>query len=149
MTPGAECPLDDLGDGRQIQQSVDRRVVEMDGCGPTGHVGYCIRTMPTDHHAAAAASSGDRPRRWAFALVCLTYGTATVGEQLLSPLFPTARRDLGLTTGQGGVAFAVLAVERKNVLDLGQRLLQVLGHAVKRVRQFTHFVVAQVADAVT
>ena len=66
--------------------------------------------MPTDHHAAAAASSGDRPRRWAFALVCLTYGTATVGEQLLSPLFPTARRDLGLTTGQGGVAFAVLAV---------------------------------------
>lgn len=66
--------------------------------------------MPTDHHAAAAASSGDRPRRWAFALVCLTYGTATVGEQLLSPLFPTARTDLGLTTGQGGVAFAVLAV---------------------------------------
>ncbi len=49
--------------------------------------------------------------RWApFLLVCLTYGSATVGEQLLSPLFPAARTDLGLSKGQGGIAFGVLAV---------------------------------------
>lgn len=45
-----------------------------------------------------------------FGLVCLTYMAATVGEQVLSPLFPTTRGDLGLSKGQGGVAFAVLAL---------------------------------------
>ena len=44
-----------------------------------------------------------------FALVCATYAAVTVGEQLLSPLFPTARAELGMTKAQGGVAFAVLA----------------------------------------
>lgn len=52
----------------------------------------------------------DVPPRWgAFALLCGAYLTATVGEQLLSPIFPTVRRSLGLTAGQGGVAFGVLA----------------------------------------
>lgn len=48
--------------------------------------------------------------RWGvFTLVCLAYLVATTGEQLLSPLFPTVRRDLALTVGQGGIAFGVLS----------------------------------------
>ncbi|MGH9133297.1 MAG: MFS transporter [Ilumatobacteraceae bacterium] len=54
--------------------------------------------------------STGRPRWGALALVCGTYFAATVGEQLLSPLFPTTREDLGLSEGQGGVAFGVLAL---------------------------------------
>ena len=42
--------------------------------------------------------------------VCGAYFAATVGEQLLSPLFPTAADDLGLSEGQGGIAFGVLAL---------------------------------------
>ena len=54
--------------------------------------------------------SAGQPRWGAIALVCGTYFAATVGEQLLSPLFPTARDDLGLSEGQGGIAFGVLAL---------------------------------------
>jgi predicted MFS family arabinose efflux permease len=54
--------------------------------------------------------SAGKPRWGALALVCGTYLAATVGEQLLSPLFPTAREDLGLSEGQGGVAFGALAL---------------------------------------
>ena len=54
--------------------------------------------------------SAGQPRWGALALVCGTYFAATVGEQLLSPLFPTAREDLGLSEGQGGVAFGALAL---------------------------------------
>lgn len=54
--------------------------------------------------------SAGQPRWGALALVCGTYFAATVGEQLLSPLFPTARHELGLSEGQGGVAFGVLAL---------------------------------------
>lgn len=50
-----------------------------------------------------------RLRPGALALVCGTYFAATVGEQLLPPLFPTVRQDLGLTEGQGGIAFGVMA----------------------------------------
>ena len=47
--------------------------------------------------------------RWgSFAFVCLAYLVATTGEQLLSPLFPTAAADLGLGVGQGGIVFGVL-----------------------------------------
>jgi DHA1 family inner membrane transport protein len=47
--------------------------------------------------------------RWtAFVLVCAAYLAVTVGEQLLSPLFPVAREDLGLDLADGGVAFGVL-----------------------------------------
>ena len=54
--------------------------------------------------------SAGQPRWGALALVCGTYFAATVGEQLLSPLFPTTRDDLGLSDGQGGVAFGALAL---------------------------------------
>lgn len=50
-----------------------------------------------------------RLRPGALALVCGTYFAATIGEQLLPPLFPTVRQDLGLTEGQGGIAFGVMA----------------------------------------
>jgi predicted MFS family arabinose efflux permease len=48
------------------------------------------------------------PRWGAFALLCLAYFVTTTGEQMLSPLFPTAASDLGLSVAQGGIAFAVL-----------------------------------------
>jgi predicted MFS family arabinose efflux permease len=44
-----------------------------------------------------------------FGLVCVAYLAVTVGEQVLSPVFPTASDDLGLSESSGGVAFGVLA----------------------------------------
>ncbi|HSB87490.1 MAG TPA: MFS transporter [Ilumatobacteraceae bacterium] len=48
------------------------------------------------------------PRWGSFTLVCLAYLVATTGEQLLSPVYPTARDDLGLSVGQGGIIFGLL-----------------------------------------
>jgi len=48
------------------------------------------------------------PRWGSFTLVCLAYLVATTGEQLLSPLFPTASQELGLGIGQGGIVFGLL-----------------------------------------
>lgn len=56
----------------------------------------------------AQETTSSRPRWGSFALVCLAYLVATTGEQLLSPVYPTARRDLGLSVGQGGIVFALL-----------------------------------------
>ncbi len=50
------------------------------------------------------------PRWGAFVLVCVAYLAVTVGEQVLSPVFPTARDEFGLSEAQGGLAFAVLAL---------------------------------------
>ncbi|MGD9995421.1 MAG: MFS transporter [Ilumatobacteraceae bacterium] len=51
-----------------------------------------------------------RPRWGSFALVCAAYLVATTGEQLMSPIFPAARDDLGLSVGQGGIVFGLLTV---------------------------------------
>jgi predicted MFS family arabinose efflux permease len=51
-----------------------------------------------------------RPRWGSFALVCVAYLVATTGEQLMSPIFPTARDDLGLSVSQGGIVFGLLTV---------------------------------------
>jgi predicted MFS family arabinose efflux permease len=56
----------------------------------------------------AAPTADVRPRWGAFALLCLAYFVTTTGEQMLSPLFPTAAEDLGMSVAQGGIAFAVL-----------------------------------------
>jgi predicted MFS family arabinose efflux permease len=69
--------------------------------------------MTTDATAAGDAPDRDaavaaQPRWLAFGLLCFAYLAATAGEQMLSPLFPTAADDLGLTVAQGGVAFGVL-----------------------------------------
>lgn len=71
---------------------------------------------PTDdRRRSTPATSMARPARdrlaWApFLLVCVAYLVATTGEQLLSPLFPTAADDLGLSVARGGVAFGTLTV---------------------------------------
>jgi predicted MFS family arabinose efflux permease len=57
---------------------------------------------------ATATVPSVRPRWGAFALLCLAYLVTTTGEQLLSPLFPVAADDLGLSVAQGGIAFATL-----------------------------------------
>lgn len=58
--------------------------------------------------AATEPTVSARPRWGAFVLLCLAYLVSTTGEQMLSPLFPTAADDLGLTVAQGGIAFGVL-----------------------------------------
>lgn len=70
-------------------------------------------TSSTPGSAAPEGSSERRSDRidWiAFSLICASYLAVTVGEQLLSPLFPVARDDLGLTLGDGGIAFGVLTL---------------------------------------
>ena len=48
--------------------------------------------------------------RWgAFALVCLAYLGVTVGEQALSPVMPDVGAEFGVTEGQSGLAFGLLA----------------------------------------
>ena len=54
--------------------------------------------------------SGERPRWAAFALVCLAYLGVTVGEQALSPVMPEVAAEFGVTEGQSGVAFGLLAL---------------------------------------
>lgn len=49
-----------------------------------------------------------RPRWGSFLLVCIAYLVATTGEQLLSPVYPTASNDLGLSVGRGGIVFGLL-----------------------------------------
>jgi predicted MFS family arabinose efflux permease len=66
-----------------------------------------------DHRAVSgepvtAPSPTTAPRWGAFALLCGAYFVTTTGEQMLSPLFPVAADDLGLSVAQGGIAFAVL-----------------------------------------
>jgi predicted MFS family arabinose efflux permease len=64
--------------------------------------------MQSPLSTAANGVDGPRPRWGSFALVCLAYLVATTGEQLLSPVYPTARDDLGLSVGQGGIVFGLL-----------------------------------------
>ncbi len=52
----------------------------------------------------------DRPRWGAFGLVCLAYLGVTVGEQALSPVMPEVAAEFGVTEGQSGVAFGLLAL---------------------------------------
>ena len=51
-----------------------------------------------------------RPRWAAFALVCLAYLGVTVGEQALAPVMPEVAADFGITEGQSGLAFGLLAL---------------------------------------
>ena len=51
-----------------------------------------------------------RPHWVAFALVCLAYLGVTVGEQALSPVMPDVSSELGLSQGQSGLAFGLLAL---------------------------------------
>lgn len=64
--------------------------------------------MHTVYEMSDASRNDDRVQWVAFILVCASYLAVTVGEQLLSPLFPVARDELGLSLGDGGVAFGVL-----------------------------------------
>jgi predicted MFS family arabinose efflux permease len=58
---------------------------------------------------ARHAETGAAAPRWgAFALVCAAYLSATVGEALLSPTFPSAAGDLDTDLALEGLAFAVL-----------------------------------------
>jgi predicted MFS family arabinose efflux permease len=57
-----------------------------------------------------ATPATGRPRWGAFGLVCLAYLGVTVGEQALSPVMPEVAAEFGVTEGQSGFAFGVLAM---------------------------------------
>ncbi|MEZ5219573.1 MAG: MFS transporter [Ilumatobacteraceae bacterium] len=67
------------------------------------------------------------PQWGAFALVCLAYLAVTVGEQTLSPVFPSTSDALGLSEAKGGVAFGVLALSIAAFNLVGGRLLRAVG----------------------
>ncbi len=71
--------------------------------------------------------TSDAPRWGGFALACGAYLAASVGESLLSPIFPTTAGDLGLDLTLGGVAFGLLtgAIALANIA--GGALLPRLG----------------------
>ncbi|MGD9705763.1 MAG: MFS transporter [Acidimicrobiia bacterium] len=79
--------------------------------------------------ASSDATSAERPRWGAFALVCFAYLAVTVGEQVLSPVFPTAADEFGLSSADGGLAFGVLAGSIAVANLIGGVLLQRLGAA--------------------
>lgn len=76
-----------------------------------------------------AAGHGGAPRWGGFALTCGAYLAASVGESLLSPVFPTAARDLDLDLTLGGVAFSVLTATIALANLAGGALLPRLGAA--------------------
>lgn len=94
--------------------------------------------MSTD--STVTPSSADRvgPRWGVFALLCMAYFVTTTGEQMLSPLFPVVADDLGLSVGQGGIAFGVLtgAIAATNLLG---------GAALRRHAPATVILVASLA----
>ena len=67
---------------------------------------HIVSEMTDTEHAQPVA----QPRWGSFTLVCLAYLVATTGEQLLSPLYPTASEELGLGVGQAGIVFGLLTV---------------------------------------
>lgn len=66
--------------------------------------------QPVATPAPQAALRPVAPRTWIpFALVCLAYMGVTIGEQALSPVMPEVNAEFGVTEGQTGVAFGLLA----------------------------------------
>lgn len=63
----------------------------------------------------------------AFALLCTAYLAVTVGEALLSPVFPTAAEDLDLDLQLEGIAFGVLTASIAVTNLIGGQLLARLG----------------------
>ena len=100
-----------------------------------------------------------RPRWGSFALVCIAYLVATTGEQLLSPLYPTASMELGLDVGHAGLVFGLLTVSiaafnlvgglllrraSPGVLVRGAAFVGVVGSATTATaHSFLHLVVGQ------
>jgi YNFM family putative membrane transporter len=72
----------------------------------------------------------ERPRWGAFALVCLAYLGVTVGEQALAPVMPEVAAEFGVTEGQSGVAFGLLALSIAAANLLGGAVLGRFGARV-------------------
>ena len=83
-----------------------------------------------------------------FALTCGAYLASSVGESLLSPVFPTAARDLGLDLTLGGVAFGVLTATIAIANIVGGNLLPRLG-ATRVIRLAVAFSTAGALVAAT
>lgn len=73
----------------------------------------CFVSVPRLHIVSDMTDAGHaqpvaQPRWGSFTLVCLAYMVATTGEQMLSPLYPSASEELGLGVGQAGIVFGLL-----------------------------------------
>jgi MFS family permease len=82
---------------------------------------------PQPAPAPAGGATAPAPRWGAFALVCLAYLAATVGEALLSPTFPTAADDLGTDLALEGLAFGVLTASIALMNVVGGALVRRFG----------------------
>lgn len=51
----------------------------------------------------------DRPNWVLLSIICSSYVAATIGEQVLGPIFPDALSEFGLSEVDGGIAFGLLA----------------------------------------
>ena len=76
---------------------------------------------------AADAPTDLKPQWFGFVLACSAYLSASVGESLISPLFPTTAKDLDLDLTLGGVAFGLLTGSIAVANIVGGRLLPRLG----------------------
>ncbi|HEX7094356.1 MAG TPA: MFS transporter, partial [Acidimicrobiales bacterium] len=93
-----------------------------------------MTTQPPSTTVAPADEPVARPHWAALSLVCFAYLAATVGEQVLSPVFPTAADDLGLSESAGGIAFGTLAASIALANLAGGALLR--RHGVARMLTF-------------
>lgn len=76
---------------------------------------------------ATAPHTEGRPRWAAFGLLCLAYLAVTAGEQGLSPVMPDISAEFGVTEGQSGLAFGLLALSIAVANIAGGALLGKLG----------------------
>ena len=87
------------------------------------------RQLPST--GAEPSAAGDpttaKPQWFGFFLACAAYLAASVGESLLSPIFPTTAKDLDLDLTLGGVAFGLLTGSIAVANIVGGRLLPRLG----------------------
>lgn len=88
-----------------------------------------MTTQPPRTTAADADEPLARPHWAPLTLVCFAYLAATVGEQVLSPVFPTTADDLDLSESAGGIAFGTLAASIAVANLVGGALLRRLGVA--------------------
>lgn len=95
------------------------------------------------------AHTDGKPRWAAFALLCLAYLAVTAGEQGLSPVMPDISAEFGVSEGQSGLAFGLLALSIAVANIAGGALLGKLGARTLMLCGLAATVVGAVLAAIT